>query len=274
MKNRLLFSLLTSTLLCTGSAFAAESASVGVVNFGNCVTDSKLGKQEQASFEALKKQLSSLLEDTEKQLTEISTKLNDQEFMDGLSPEGEEELKNKFQNLNEELNRYQSQYYQVLNQANMRIIQMLSNSISTAAEKVAKDKKLTMVINKEACFFYSPQLEITAQVVSEMDRTYDQDGKKHAQAPAIQQAPVEADIAPAPASATVQAPAPAAAPKADTKTAQAPAPAPKAEAKVEAKTAQAPKVEPKADAKTAQAPATPKAEAKPAQAPKAETKTK
>ncbi|MFI5334146.1 MAG: OmpH family outer membrane protein, partial [Chlamydiales bacterium] len=136
MKNKLLLSLFTSTLLCTSSAFAAD-AGVGVVNFGNCVTDSKLGKQEQASFEALKKQLSSLLEDTEKQLNEISTKLNDQEFMDGLSPEGEEELKNKFQNLNEELNRYQSQYYQVLNQANMRIIQMLSTSISTAAEKVA-----------------------------------------------------------------------------------------------------------------------------------------
>lgn len=258
MKKHFLLSLLASSVMSTG-AFALDAGAVGVVNFGNCVTDSKIGKQEQASFEALKKQLSSLLEDTEKQLSEISTKLNDQEFMDGLSPEGEEELKNKFQNLNEELNRYQSQYYQVLNQANMRIIQMISSNISAAAERVAKEKKLTMVINKEACFFYSPQLEVTAQVVGEMDRVYDQEVKKQAaaQAPQATEAPavvqtqapeqkVEAKTAQAPAAAPkVEKAAPAAAPKAEVKAA-----APKTEAKAAQAKAPAVKAEPKTEAKT------------------------
>jgi outer membrane protein len=189
MKNHFFLACATSLLALTSVSDAAESAqNIGVVNFASCITDSKLGKQEQASFEALKKQLSTLLEDTDKQLVEINNKLGDTEFMDGLSPEGEEELKNKFRVLNEELNRYQAQYYQVLNQANMRIVQMLSGSISTAAERVAKEKHLTMVVNKEACFFFSPQLEVTPLVINEMDRVFEQEAKKSPQLPAAQPA--------------------------------------------------------------------------------------
>lgn len=170
MNRRFFLSLLTAMGL-TASAFAADS-NVGIVNFASCVTDSKLGKQEQSSFESLKKQMSTLLEDTEKQLQELAAKFNDQEYLDGLSPEAEQELKGKFEALNQDLQRYQNQYYQVLNQANMRVVQVLSTSISQAAEKVAKDKKLGMVVNKEACFFFAPTLEVTADVITEMDKNY------------------------------------------------------------------------------------------------------
>jgi len=184
MRRSLLPILLATVGLSTAAFAAPDAANVGIVNFSTCISDSKLGKQEQASFESLKKQMTTMLEDTEKQLNEISAKFNDADFLDGLSPEAEEELKVKFRTLNEELSRYQNQYYQVLNQANMRIIQTLSTSINGAAEKVAKNKNLTMVLNKDACFFYSPALEITPLIVAEMDRNFDQDGKKQAAAPA------------------------------------------------------------------------------------------
>lgn len=178
MKKRFIPIFITAIGLLS-TACAAESApSVGVVNFTTCVSDSKLGKQEQASFELLKKQMASLLEDTEKQINELATKFNDPEFLDSLSPEAEEELKNKFRSLNEDLNRYQNQYYQVLNQSNMKIMQTLSNSINTASEKVAKDKKLSLIVNKDACFFTSSTLDVTTFVVSEMDKTYDQLAKQ------------------------------------------------------------------------------------------------
>jgi len=182
MRRPLLPILLAAVGLSTAAFAAPDTSNVGIVNFSSCITDSKLGKQEQASFESLKKQMTSMLEETEKQLNEISSKFNDPDYLDGLSPEAEEELKVKFRTLNEELSRYQNQYYQVLNQANMRIVQTLSNSINTAAEKVAKNKHLTMVLNKDACFFYTPALEVTSLVVAEMDRTFEQDGKKQAAA--------------------------------------------------------------------------------------------
>lgn len=60
----------------------------------------------------------------------------------------------------------------------MRIIQSLSTSISTASEKVAKDKKLAAVLNKDASFYYSPSLDVTKSVIAEMDKTFEQEEKK------------------------------------------------------------------------------------------------
>lgn len=184
MKRRFVPALFIATLLTT-AGFSAEAAqNFGIVNFGTCVSDSKLGKQEQASFESLKKQMTSLLEETEKQLNELSTKFNDPDYLDGLSPEAEEELKVKFRTLNEELNRYQNQYYQVMNQANMRIMQTMAVGINSASEKVAKDRKLSMVVNKDACFFFTPGLDVTNFVITEMDKAFAaQESKK--QAPAV-----------------------------------------------------------------------------------------
>ncbi len=178
MIRKTLLSTLVILGLCAGGFAAEPKPSVGVVNFNNCMTDSKLGKQEQSSFDALKNQMTSLLEDTEKQTNEIAAKFNDAEYMDGLSPEAEEEMKNKFRGLNEEMNRYQNQYYQVLQQANMKIMQTIGAGIQEASEKVAKDKRLNMVMSKEACFFAAPTLDVTNFVVAEMDKTFEQNNTK------------------------------------------------------------------------------------------------
>ena len=187
MNKKFILAVMTSL----GMSIAAMANSVGVVNFTSCITDSKSGQKEQASFEALKKQMSSLLEDTEKQLREISNKFNDPDYLDGLSPEAEEELKIKFRTLNEELNRYQNQYYQVLNQANMKLVQTMSNTINTSAEAVAKEKKLDMVINKEAFFFHNNKLDVTALVIKEMDRRFDEEQKAQAAAATAQTTPAK-----------------------------------------------------------------------------------
>ena len=141
MKTHIMTVFLTSLALSAGLSAAEPAPSVGVVNFMTCITDSKMGKQEQSSFEALKKQMTSLVEETEKQLTAISGKLNDKEYLDSLSPEAEEELKGKLNALNDDLGRYQNQYYQVLNQANMKLVQVMQTNINSAAERVAKEKK-------------------------------------------------------------------------------------------------------------------------------------
>jgi len=156
---------------------AAESALIGVVNFTTCITDSMHGKKEQENMEALRKQMASLIENTEKELREISAKFEDTEYLDGLSPKAEEELKSKFQALQEDLGRYQNQFYQVLNHANYQMIQKMSGSIATAAEKVAMSNKLDYVMNKEACFYIRPDLDVTTLVISEMDKKYEIESK-------------------------------------------------------------------------------------------------
>jgi outer membrane protein len=159
----------------TFSLCAADATSV--VNFSTCITNSKYGKKEQENFENLRKQLSALIDDTEKELKDISAKFEDSEYLDSLSPKAEEEMKARFQTLNEDLSRYQGQFYQVMQQANMQLIHKMSAQIARASEKVAKDKKLDYVINKEACFYYRPELDLTQQGVTEMDKNFDIDAK-------------------------------------------------------------------------------------------------
>lgn len=176
MYKKFLSAALMSSLFCT-SLSAAEKTVTGVVNFTTCITDSKHGKKEQENLESLRKQMTSLIENTEKELKEIAAKLEDSEYMDGLSPKAEEELKTKFQALQEDMGRYQQQFYQVLNHANYQMMQKVNTSIATAAKEVAEKNKLDYVINKEACFYSRSDLDVTPQVISAMDKKYDADLK-------------------------------------------------------------------------------------------------
>jgi len=194
MLRKIRFLTLAMLALATSAFAAAEpKSSVGVVNFATCMAESKLGQQEQASFESLKTQMGSLLEDTEKQINEIAAKFNDPEYMDGLSPEAEDELKNRYRGLNEEMSRYQNQYYQVLNQANMKIVQAMGAKIQDAAQNVASKQKLTMVMNKEACFFVTPTLDVTNLVIAEMDRIFEHEAAKKQPTAAVSQSGAEAN---------------------------------------------------------------------------------
>jgi len=171
------------TILCLGcflsapSFAASDSMNYGIINFATCVTESEYGKQEQEAFENIKTQMTTLMTDIEKQLNDLADKFNNPEFVDSLSPEAEQEMKARFQSLNEELNRYQNQYYQVMNQANMKLVQTMSTHVNQASETVAKQKKIAMVLNKDAAFFYQPSQDITALVIKEMDNSFAKESK-------------------------------------------------------------------------------------------------
>lgn len=163
--------------LIAGTSLFADAIMTGVVNFSSCVTDSKFGKKEQENFESLRKQMATMIETTESQMKEIATKCEDTEYLDSLSPKAEEELKVKFQALQEELNRYQNQFMQVLQHANQQVVQKIHNAIAVASKEIAEKQKLDYVINKEACFYIRPGLDVTTQVISEMDKKFDLDEK-------------------------------------------------------------------------------------------------
>lgn len=171
---------LVTAFILAGLQLSAAEQKVGIVNVENIVTETKLAKQEQASFETMRKQFSSLLEDTEKQLRDINDKLQDKDYLDGLSPEAELEMKNKFAQLSEEMQRYNQQYYQFVQQGQQKMIQIVFGGLSQAAEKIAGSKGYTMILNKQACFYSAPTLDVTTDMIKEMDKNYDEEAKKQA----------------------------------------------------------------------------------------------
>lgn len=179
MKKNVLYQLIAALCLIAAPLVAqdAKPLKVGIVNFKKVVEESKMGKQEQANFEVLKKQMESVLEEKEKTLNELSVKFNDQDYLDGLSPDGENELKHKFRTLNSELGQIQSQYYQTLNQANIKILQKLNELVSQAAAGVAKDAQVDLILNEESGFYYAPDLDLSKKVIAALDALHDAEQK-------------------------------------------------------------------------------------------------
>ena len=176
--NRLLATICLAALTPFAGLKAADKAlNIGIVNFTKCIETSKYGQYEQKQFETVRNQMQKAIQDLDEQLNATATKLQDKDFLDSLSPEAEKELKGKFQQLGEELQRYQSQYYQVMQQANMKLMHTVADLINEASESVAKKAHLSLVLNKDAAFHYMATLDVTEDVITEMDKKFEKEGK-------------------------------------------------------------------------------------------------
>lgn len=169
---------LSCCLLLSATPADQKSLKVGLVNFKKCVEESKLGKQEQATFETLKGKMESVVEEKEKELNVLAEKLNDPDQLDLMSAEAETELKRKFRALSQEMNQLQTQYYQSLNQTNMKIVQSLADVVANAAEKVAKNEQYDLLLNDESAFFYDKALDVSSKIVVQMDQFFEEEAQK------------------------------------------------------------------------------------------------
>lgn len=171
-KSKIFLATLAVLFVSSNIQAADIAPKVALVNFKTCVETSKMGKVEQANFEKIKKQMEDVVSEKEKALKEISAKFNDEDYLDSLSSDAQAELKHKYRNLNQELAQYQQQFYQMLQQTNYKVIQKMTDEINEAAKAVAKKKNLDVIINEEGTFFYNPSLDISNDIVKEMDERF------------------------------------------------------------------------------------------------------
>ena len=192
MKNmsQFILSLMTAAFVACCAVAHAEEAKpasksfeqtkaprIAIVSFKTCVEKSKLGQKEQAAFDAMKKQMETILEEKEKSLSDVAGKFNDIDYLDSLSPDAEAELKRQFRQLNQDFSQQQQQFYQTLSQTNMMVIQKLQEAVTKAAQEVAKANNIDIVLNEESSFFAVPSLDISAIVISKMDENFEKDSK-------------------------------------------------------------------------------------------------
>jgi outer membrane protein len=162
----------------------ASSTRFGIVNTKRCLEESKLGKQEQANFEKMKKQMESVLQEKEVILEEVENKLNDDDYMDSISDEAAAELRNKRRSIRNEGTQLQNQYLHTLQQANGKIIQRLNEAISKASAAVAKEsstindeRSFDAILTDEACTYFSPELDVSDQVIAKMNQIFEEEQK-------------------------------------------------------------------------------------------------
>lgn len=154
----------------------AQEFKVGIVDVKECVDKSKVGQLEKNNFESMKKQMTESLEKSDRELTDLAKKLDDKDYLDSLSPAAEEELQQKFQMSSQEFSRNQNQFYQLMQQANYRMLHILQESIGTASEAVRVRDSLSLILNRDSAFAFDPSLDVTTSVIKEMDKNFDVSG--------------------------------------------------------------------------------------------------
>jgi Skp family chaperone for outer membrane proteins len=117
----------------------------------------------------MKSQMEAAIKELSDQMTEASAKLEDEFTRESLSPEAEKKLQEEMQTLSSELQRYQQQYYYMLQQANMKTMNIMADKIKEASGSIAKEKHYSLIVNKEQVFHYTPDLEITDAVIIKLD---------------------------------------------------------------------------------------------------------
>ena len=185
---------LAAIALCLSSSVAISAETfeqtkplrIAITSFKTCVEKSKLGVKEQAGFDAMKKQMETILHEKEKALNDVATKFNDIDYLDSLSPEAEADLKRQYRSLNQEFNQQQQQFYQALSQTNVAIIQRLTDAVTKASEEVAKKNNIDLVLTDESYFYSVVSIDISNMVIEVLDQTFEKESKegKHA-TPAI-----------------------------------------------------------------------------------------
>jgi len=161
------FTIATMPLMAKQSADTAR-----IVDFGKCYTDSQYGKREQENFTSMKNQMEAAIKELSDQMTEASAKLDDEFTRDSLSPEAEKKLQEEMQTLSSELQRYQQQYYYMLQQANMKTMNIMADKIKEASGNIAKENHYSLIVNKEQVFHCTPDLEITGEVIVKLDEMF------------------------------------------------------------------------------------------------------
>lgn len=154
---------------------AKNNESARVVDFAKCYTSSQFGIREQNSFNQMKEQMEKAIKDLNDQMTETSAKLDDEFVRDALSPEAEKELQEKMQTLTGELQRYQQQYYYMLQQANMKTMNVMAEKVKAASTALAKQKKYSIILNKDQVFHYTEELDVTEDVISKLDEMFEKE---------------------------------------------------------------------------------------------------
>lgn len=170
MKKLLLF---ISLSLVSSPAFAASSTStIGIVNLRRCLEESALGKKEAAEFEKMKKQFSNSMGKMEEELSSIYSKLQDDDYMEGLSESAAAELRKKFEELSAEYNTAQGQYYQILNQSNLKRMQKIMDEVKKASEIVRVQEGLSVLLNEDVVLAIDASADKTDDIIKILDDSF------------------------------------------------------------------------------------------------------
>ena len=177
------FMSVLALLLCSQTFAADFQDSFTVVDYEKCFAESLHGKQYNTNMKQTSERLNKLISQTKTKLEEVESQLSDEEYLGSLTDKAKEALEKKRESLQEDASRYGQQAMEIVRQLHQTSIQEIRDVITKATKAVVKEKSYPpCVFSAETLVFYDdkkyPQMDITKDVIKEMNRRFDKDTEK------------------------------------------------------------------------------------------------
>ena len=180
---RIMSLALVATLMLGGTALAAD-LKVGVFNAQAVAMDSDAAK---AAKKKLESQFGAEKADLEKQAKALQSKAETlQSQLPSLSAKAKEEKQGEFSRLRRDFDEKSRNFARKVENSEMQIRQSMARQMLEATSNVAKKRDLDLVLDAGAggIMFATPALDITQDVLSEVNRIWKASGSKFSDAPA------------------------------------------------------------------------------------------
>jgi len=162
-----------------------QAPKIATASFKRCLEESKIGKDEQAKFEKMKREMEQSIERKEAELKEMAPKFSD-EYLDALTPEAEAELKKNFQELSQQVTQERNQYMYTLNQLDYQIVQKIYEKVVVLAKDVANQHQVSIIFDGDRCLYRDEKLDLSDEIIAQLDAQFDLSQKEPSQTMEVQ----------------------------------------------------------------------------------------
>ena len=159
--------IITSILLLLNFSFAHSEEQIVYLDLDNIVANTKAGKLIISNLEKSKKSTLANFEKKEKELKKIENDINKQKNI--LS---EEELKKKLIEFRKEINIFQTDRQNVINQFNKKKVEEFNNffkKITPIIQSYVSEKNIDIVLDRKNIFVASKKKDITQEIIKLID---------------------------------------------------------------------------------------------------------
>ncbi len=166
------------SLLAAPLSAKSTASTPRFADFRRCFMESEFGKKEQENLQEMQKQMEKSIGDLSAQIKEVQDKLANEDVLDSLSEEAVANLKTQQDTLMGEMQRYQMQFPQIVQQAQSQSVFAVREKAKEAAKELAAEKKYSAVLNEDQAFFFEAKLDVTDEVIKKLNAKFEQEQKE------------------------------------------------------------------------------------------------
>ena len=160
---------LAAGLLCGGLAQAADKPSIGVVDMRKVLTESKVGKRNEAEFEKLVNEKKAALQSEEQKLQKLQQDFQKEQMV--LTDKQKEEKQKEFQGKVDKYRKMQSDAQAIVTKKQGELMGKSVDEIKAIVAGLAKEQGLAVVMDApgQSVLYAESGVDLTDEVIKKYD---------------------------------------------------------------------------------------------------------